>query len=221
MDQEKMGKFMLEMRKQKGLTQKELAEQVGISDKTISKWECGNSIPDISYLEPLCHSLDISVNELLSGEHLTSESYSEKAEENIMALMKENERNKKTGFWRRIFGILIAVAGMSILIFSKNQELRVLQYYINYSVLLVFILLNVAGVLLSGRGTKRNVLDVLHKIVLPNGALIALIQIVNMLRDLDQPSSIGPVIMACLLALLYAAVSYIIITIVKFLEDKE
>ena len=48
MDQEKMGKFMLEMRKQKGLTQKELAEQIGISDKTVSKWECGNSIPDIS-----------------------------------------------------------------------------------------------------------------------------------------------------------------------------
>ena len=94
MEQEKIGKFILEIRKQKGLPQKELAEKIGVSDKTISKWECGNSIPDTTYLESLCNSLDISVNELLSGQCLSDESYSEKAEENIMALMKENESNK-------------------------------------------------------------------------------------------------------------------------------
>ncbi len=221
MDQEKMGKFMLEMRKQKGLTQKELAEQIGISDKTISKWECGNSIPDISYLEPLCHSLEISVNELLSGEHLTEESYSEKAEENIMALMKENEKNKKTGFWRKVFGILAACVGMAILIFSRNQEVRVLQYYINYFTLLVFGLLCVAGVLLSGKKTKMEILSVLQKIVVPNGVLIALIQVVNMLRDLDEPSAIGPIVSACILSILYGVSSYLVVTILKLLGEKE
>ena len=112
MDQEKIGKFIFEMRKQKGLTQKELAEKVGISDKTISKWECGNSIPDITYLEALCNSLDISVNELLSGERLTGESYSEKAEENIMALMKENKSNTSRIPWRIILGILLCFISM-------------------------------------------------------------------------------------------------------------
>ena len=74
MNQERTGKFISELRKQKGMTQKELAEQIGVSDKTISKWECGNSIPDISYLDALCNSLDVSVNELLSGERLSKES---------------------------------------------------------------------------------------------------------------------------------------------------
>ena len=105
MDQEKIGKFILEIRKQNGMTQKELAEQIGVSDKTISKWECGNSIPDITYLEALCNSLEISVNELLSGQCLSGESYSEKAEENIMALMKENESNRRSGIAKNVLGV--------------------------------------------------------------------------------------------------------------------
>ena len=61
---------MLEMRKQKGLTQKELAEQIGISDKTVSKWECGNGLPEVVFMEPLCQILGITVNELLAGESI-------------------------------------------------------------------------------------------------------------------------------------------------------
>ena len=221
MDQIKIGKFIAETRKKQNLTQRQLADALSISDKTVSKWECGNSIPDISYLEPLCHSLEISVNELLSGEHLTEESYSEKAEENIMALMKENEKNKKTGFWRKVFGILAACVGMTILIFSRNQEVRVLQYYINYFTLLVFGLLCVAGVLLSGKKTKMEILSVLQKIVVPNGVLIALIQVVNMLRDLAEPSAIGPIVSACILSILYGVSSYLVVTILKLLGEKE
>ena len=67
MDQEKIGKFIAGARNQAGFTQKELAEQIGVSDKTVSKWECGKSMPDISYLETLCHSLNISMNELVCG----------------------------------------------------------------------------------------------------------------------------------------------------------
>ena len=120
MDNEKIGKFILELRKQKGLTQKELAEKVGVSDKTISKWECGNSIPDITYLEALCNSLDISVNELLSGERLTDECYSEKAEENIMALMKENETNKKEGIGKIVIGMVLAVLSIITLLVASE-----------------------------------------------------------------------------------------------------
>ena len=105
MKQEKIGVFIAETRRQRGMTQKELAEKIGISDKTVSKWECGNSIPDISYLEALCDSLDIKVNELLSGERLTDGSYSEKAEENIMALIKENESSKKGSRLQLLLGM--------------------------------------------------------------------------------------------------------------------
>ena len=115
MDNERIGKFILELRKQKGMTQKELAEKVRVSDKTISKWECGNSIPDITYLEALCNSLDISVNELLSGQRLSEESYSKKAEENIMALMKENKSNKKGIRWRIVLGVFLCCASILFL----------------------------------------------------------------------------------------------------------
>jgi len=71
MNQEKIGKFIAGARNQIGLTQRELAEKIGVSDKTISKWECGKSMPDISYMDALCNSLDINMNELISGERLT------------------------------------------------------------------------------------------------------------------------------------------------------
>ena len=95
MDQTRIGTFIAVLRKEKGLTQKELAEQIGISDKTVSKWETGNGMPDIAYLSPLCEVLDINVNELLSGEKLPSEEYLGKAEENMKHLMQENQNNKK------------------------------------------------------------------------------------------------------------------------------
>ena len=80
MDQIKIGKFISEERKRKKYTQKELAEILGISDKTISKWERGNGFPEVSLLLPLCNELEISVNELLSGERLEEVDYKKKAE---------------------------------------------------------------------------------------------------------------------------------------------
>ena len=68
MDQKKTGEFIQQLRKAQGLTQKELADKLGISDKTVSKWETGNGLPDIASLSPLCKALGINVNELLSGE---------------------------------------------------------------------------------------------------------------------------------------------------------
>lgn len=214
MNQEKIGKFILEMRKQKGLTQKELAEKVGISDKTISKWECGNSMPDISYLEALCTSLDITVNELLSGECLSDESYSEKAEENIMALMKENESNKKSGFLKIISGILLICASFAILILNSHGELSFIGYYFDGIALTVFILLCVAGVILSGRKTKLEVCAVLQKIAIPSGVLVALFQFVLMLRRLDDLAAIGPNVAISTLAVMYGLVTYLAAAIV-------
>ena len=82
--QVKVGEFISTARKEKRMTQKELAEQIGVSDKTISRWETGNGLPDMAYLTPLCDFLGVSVNELLSGEKLPPNEYSMKAEENIL-----------------------------------------------------------------------------------------------------------------------------------------
>lgn len=103
MDQIKIGKFISEKRKKKLLTQQELADLIGVSNKTISKWECGNGMPEVSLMLPLCENLNISVNELLSGETLDN-SYREKAEENLIGLIKNNQTEKlsikKIALWQ-------------------------------------------------------------------------------------------------------------------------
>lgn len=93
MSQNNIGEFIQQSRKARGFTQKDLGDRIGVSDKTISKWENGNSIPDTSILNELCATLDINVNELLSGEKLTPEIYSMKAEENMMNLWKTIKNN--------------------------------------------------------------------------------------------------------------------------------
>lgn len=95
MDQKKTGQFIAKLRKEKNLTQRQLAEKLSISDKTVSKWECGKGLPEVSLMIPLCEELGINVNELLSGERIPEKSYHEKAEENIMSLVREKEENKK------------------------------------------------------------------------------------------------------------------------------
>ena len=95
MNQEKIGKFIAECRKEKNLTQVQLAEKLNMSYKSISKWETGRGMPDSSIMLELCNYLGISVNELLSGEHLKEQEYQEKANENIISIAKESDKNRK------------------------------------------------------------------------------------------------------------------------------
>ena len=91
MDQVKIGKFIAECRKKKNLTQMQLAEKLNITDRAISKWENGKSMPDSSIMLDLCNELKISVNELLSGEVIKMDNYNEKAEENLLEMKKQKE----------------------------------------------------------------------------------------------------------------------------------
>lgn len=86
MDQEKIGKFIAECRKEAGYTQASLADQLGITNRSVSKWENGKSLPDASNMLELCKLLNISINELLTGEHISMENYKENAEKNFEIL---------------------------------------------------------------------------------------------------------------------------------------
>lgn len=94
MNQEKIGKFIAILRREHSLTQKELAQRLGVSDKTISKWETGRGLPEISIMRSLCETLEISMNELLSGDRLDESSYRKKAEENIETLLQRRSYKK-------------------------------------------------------------------------------------------------------------------------------
>ena len=95
MDQSKIGKFITECRKKKGLTQMQLAEKLNITDRAISKWERGLAMPDSSIMLELCSILGISVNELLSGEVLGMENYNNEAESKLVEMIKQKEESDK------------------------------------------------------------------------------------------------------------------------------
>ena len=107
MDQQKIGKFILELRKEKNMTQQELATKIGVTDRAVSKWENGRGLPDLSLLVPLCKILEISINELLSGKKLDKKDYKEKLEENIMNTIDYTD--KKIKRTKKIFTAILSI----------------------------------------------------------------------------------------------------------------
>jgi len=95
MDQQKIGKFILELRKEKNMTQMELANLLGVTDRAISKWENGRGMPDLSLIKPLCNILDITINELLSGEKISKKEYQDKFEENVLNTINYSQKQIK------------------------------------------------------------------------------------------------------------------------------
>ena len=107
MDQLKIGKFIAECRKKKNLTQVQLAEKLGITDKAISKWERGVAMPDSAIMLELCDILGISVNELLNGEKINMENNNQKNEQLLIDMAKELEKKNKT-IWTSMWAIMTA-----------------------------------------------------------------------------------------------------------------
>ncbi len=104
LDQIKIGKFIASLRKEKGMTQSELAAKIGVTDRAVSKWENGRGMPDISLIQSLCSELSISVNELLCGERISEEEIKIKADENIVNSLKLNFKNIK---YKRIITVFL------------------------------------------------------------------------------------------------------------------
>ena len=118
-DMIKIGKFISQCREEKGLTQAQLAEKFGITDRAVSKWETGKSIPDASIMLDLCAELGINVNELLSGERLDMTNYNQQAEQNMLALKeKEEQANKRLLFMEVVIGAISTVAFLALLLFG-------------------------------------------------------------------------------------------------------
>ncbi len=95
MDQEKIGKFIQQSRKEQGLTQAALAEKLGITDRAVSKWETGHSLPDAAIMQDLCEILHIEISELFAGEHIVMENYKEYAETLILEMKQQEEESAK------------------------------------------------------------------------------------------------------------------------------
>ena len=112
MNQEKIGKFIAENRKKQKMTQEQLAEKLGITDRAVSNWENGKNMPDLSMFKLLCEELKISINELMSGEELDESRYINKLEENIITMVNNIEMKKKIKFkWALIILLITTIFG--------------------------------------------------------------------------------------------------------------
>lgn len=212
MNENKIGSFIQLSRKEKGMTQKDLADRIGVSDKTISKWENGNSVPDTEILTSLCQSLDISVNELLSGEKLPVETYPQRAEENMMNLLKENEDNRKNSTIQLVVGIALGILTFILLLgITGDSGLHALVWFIDLPSLLGIILICAAVVLCSGVRGKKEVFCVIQKAVIPAGIFMALTAGVVILVSFDKIEYLGPNLAVAFLSLTYAVLIYLIL----------
>ena len=127
MDQVKTGRFIAEMRRERNMTQRELADILLISDKTVSKWETGKGLPEVSLMIPLCDTLNITVNELLCGERLSDSEYKVHAEENIMNLVMEKQETKRNLWLSAIVGIITIVSSTTLVTVAGVLDMEVWQ----------------------------------------------------------------------------------------------
>lgn len=142
MDQVKIGKFIKECRNKNNLTQSELAEKLGITDRAVSKWENGRAMPDSSLMLDLCKELKITVNDLLSGEVVSVNNYNENSEKIILEMVKEKEKNDKLLLRCEILmgvvciSIMLALTAVASLVAMK-ESLRILLILIGLVPLLI------------------------------------------------------------------------------------
>ena len=144
MDQIKIGRFISERRRQAGLTQMQLAEKLNVTDRAVSKWETGKSMPDSSIMLELCDVLKITVNDLLCGEVVSMGNYDEKMEKNLLEMVKEKERSDRRLLNMEIVVVCLAMALMFTFIaiasfVSLPDWSRILLIVAGFVILLVVI----------------------------------------------------------------------------------
>ena len=130
MDQIKIGKFIAECRKEKQLTQEQLAEILNTTNKSVSKWENGYCLPDSSLFEPLCNILEISINELFVGQKIKDEDYKGIADQNLMKMLKYKlyQMSDKSITFNEFSHALDRLAYLNAMLNSFNSKEEAIQF---------------------------------------------------------------------------------------------
>lgn len=172
MDQVKIGRFIANCRKEKKLTQVQFAEKMGVSDRSVSKWENGRCLPDLSLFEPLCEELGITINELLSGERIDKDDYQKKLEENIIDTI--DYTNKKVYQKDKIISIMLLIFGLVIVFLSFSIFLTESSWGSIYSI--VGLLISTIGLynLLKDYNIKVRILVSVLYYIISFGILIVI-----------------------------------------------
>lgn len=250
MDQEKIGRFIAERRKKLGLTQKQLAEPLNVTDKTVSKWETGVRLPDAAMLPELSSVLQTDINELLAGEAFLAggpspEEYAQKAQHNLVGLVGELDEMGKRGRSQAIgtaAGILLAGAALVYLLLFSLRAGRVMDLVdlptLLYLLGLKFAILSITGwfhdylnawkACLPGRrptgkglGLSRRAIKYAGALTVSLGSLLALLGLFSLLNYADGPGIAGPSLTQVLPALLYTVIIKTAYTVLAFKLERE
>ena len=244
MEQQKIGKFIHDLRKEKEMTQKQLADMVGVSDKAISKWETGRGIPDTAIMSELCKVLGISINELLSGERLSVDNYSGKAEENMVNLLRDKEQEKQK--WSKVKGALnlLWLLLFIFMIFILGMGQPDIRWFLDMPSLCLNIGFLILGLGITGQlkffwmgiraaYVRENFKDIKKysdkvrlqkaeyalgfgiKMILLASAAVSIISCVTVLANLENLSVLGPNLAVMMLTFLYGIVFSMVILIFK------
>lgn len=147
MDTVKIGQFIRSLRKENSFTQREVAERLNVSEKTISKWETGNGMPEVSLMLPLCKLFGISINELLSGERLNEKQYVEKAEENMADLVDKTTPRKKI-IISTISCILVILSSLTLILISALFVTKIWLKLVMIGIALIAVFADISVILL-------------------------------------------------------------------------
>lgn len=153
MNQSLIGSFLCRKRKEKNMTQAVLAERLGVSNKTISKWETGKCMPDYSMIEPLCRELSITVAELLNGEEKSDNKVHKYDEEQILDLIKRTQilEQQRTS----LYGLILIIMGLGLLLLHYNINGSNIKDFISGLLLGISVCEMLIGVYITAKGLSK------------------------------------------------------------------
>jgi len=153
MNQLLIGKFILQKRKEKNLTQEQLAEKLGVSNKTVSKWETGKCMPDYSVVKSLCEELGVTIVELMDGKELEEKNFSTYNNEQLMDLLKRTQELEKQK--NLIYGFLLIIMGITLQALANNLGGSNIKDFFAGLLMGISIAEMLIGVYVMGKGIRR------------------------------------------------------------------
>ncbi|MBQ8209525.1 MAG: helix-turn-helix transcriptional regulator [Clostridia bacterium] len=156
MDTKKIGMFLKQLRNENGMTQEQLGEKIGVSNKTISRWETGNYMPPVDCLNMLSNIYNISINEILAGEQASGDAFTKIAEQNITVTLKELEKDCQT-FEKKMMCILAVTTLLTIIILTLLPMKTIKDVIVMMLVVAVAFIANTLNIV--ALATKKQMLD--------------------------------------------------------------